>query len=463
MIKAVEAGEPGSNECCETYYGYFDLPASCSSPSSEFICGFEIYSHIECTQTYGSTCLQATVVACGPTGPNCVDGDGDRFYPSSPTCTPPSEQVDCDDGNASIHPGYENEDCHETVGIDENCNGFINCADSWCQANLPECEDVCDQDGDGVRSSACQDGADCNDSDGNIRPNLPAGERTFAFSCNDEVDNDCDNLVDCADSNCEESNWCNPPPPPGDDCDTCTESCEMDGRPAKWNEPAVPEDDDDGGGNSGDSEEDCCGWQAMLNCTNNGGYWWWQTCTCATPIVIDVLGNGFNLTNAQNGVLFDIVNNDVPVQVAWTSAGSDDAWLALDRNGNGTIDSGRELFGSASPQPYLQQGETKHGFRALANFDRVDRGGNGDGKINHYDAVFVDLRLWQDVNHNGISEPSELHGLSDLGLRSIDLDYQEKLRFDEHGNWFRFPAKVKDHQGHQLGRWAWDVFPRVAE
>lgn len=167
------------------------------------------------------------------------------------------------------------------------------------------------------------------------------------------------------------------------------------------------------------------------------------------------------MTNAQNGVLFDIANEGAPRQVSWTAANSDDAWLALDRNGSGTIDNGRELFGSSAPQPFLQDSEIKNGFRALSVYDQIDRGGNGDGKISSQDAVYSDLKLWQDANHNGISEASELHSISDLGLKAIDLDYTETRRQDQNGNWFRFRSKVRDSRDAQLGRWAWDVFLQV--
>jgi hypothetical protein len=197
----------------------------------------------------------------------------------------------------------------------------------------------------------------------------------------------------------------------------------------------------------------------LQDCENRGFQYDWSTCLCGgSPIVIDVLGNGFNLTNAASGVSFDINGNGVDEQIAWSSASSDDAWLALDRNENGSIDSGKELFGNFTRQPAPPAGEVKNGFLALAVFDEAANGGNDDGKINHNDAVFSSLRLWQDANHNGVSEASELKTLNQLGLATIDLDYQESRRTDENGNRFRFKARVRDAQDAQLGRWAWDVY-----
>jgi hypothetical protein len=87
--------------------------------------------------------------------------------------------------------------------------------------------------------------------------------------------------------------------------------------------------------------------------------------------------------------------------------------------------------------------------------DATTEGGDGDGLIDNGDVVYGSLRLWRDANHNGISEPGELHALPSLNVQAIVLDYRESQRRDQHGNVFRYRAKV---EGTALGRWVYDVY-----
>lgn len=132
------------------------------------------------------------------------------------------------------------------------------------------------------------------------------------------------------------------------------------------------------------------------------------------PLVLDLGKTGIELTSIENGVHFDLDNNGFAELTAWI--GTEDGFLAIDRNGNGFIDNGGELFGD---QVVLNDGSiSSSGFAALADLDE-----NCDGIIDVSDREFMNLRVWIDENHNGISESNELMTLSELDIVSIDLNY----------------------------------------
>ena len=181
-------------------------------------------------------------------------------------------------------------------------------------------------------------------------------------------------------------------------------------------------------------------------------------CLSTTPIIFDLGTDGISLTAKADGVQFDLDTDGSREQISWTSPDTQDSFLCLDRNGNGTIDDGTELFGNFTPQPDPPEGSEPNGFLALAVFDQTGNGGNGDGTIDGSDSVYKNLLLWEDSNHNGISEPGELRALASAGVSGITLDYKLSRKVDEYGNQFRYRAKLKPAKdAADLDRWVWDV------
>lgn len=142
----------------------------------------------------------------------------------------------------------------------------------------------------------------------------------------------------------------------------------------------------------------------------------WQpdpVCRCTdrdpSPILIDLAGNNFSLTNLAGGVRFDL-------------------------DGDGRITSGRELFGTYTEQP---AGGRPNGFLALRLLDA-----DGDGRVTAADPRFADLRLWVDADHDGVSRPEELRTLASGGVSSVGTAYKEVRRKDRYGNEFRYKGEA---------------------
>ena len=129
----------------------------------------------------------------------------------------------------------------------------------------------------------------------------------------------------------------------------------------------------------------------------------------ADPIVLDLGSGGIAFSSVMDGVHFDINADGLLDQVAWTSG--DDGILAYDIDGSGKIENGSELF-----TPHFAGGSYADGLAALASLDS-----NHDGVINGSDAAYDKLVVWQDANHDGVSDAGEMRSLTQLGIASINL------------------------------------------
>ena len=195
------------------------------------------------------------------------------------------------------------------------------------------------------------------------------------------------------------------------------------------------------GGGSGTYNTQDCGY----NNVELGG--------CASPIVINSRSGEYRLSGGDDLVQFDLNANGTPDYVTWTARQSDIAFLALDRNGNGRIDDGSELFGNHTP---LGDGSVAaSGFDALASLDS-----NGDGVIDSTDSVWQRLLLWTDSNHDGISSSDELRPIAWSDISAIELGYKVEGRRDQYGNLFRFKGAVRVGSARRA---IYDVFFRIKE
>lgn len=177
-----------------------------------------------------------------------------------------------------------------------------------------------------------------------------------------------------------------------------------------------------------------------------------HSCCCTTPIILDLEGDGIELTSWEEGVSFVLDPRRGETMRAWTARGSDDAWLYLDNTGDGLATDGFEMFGDMSEQAPPPSGESPNGYLALAEHDT-----NGDGIINARDRVFPALRLWQDANHDGVSTEDEVSDLKSHGIEGLSVVYKEPRRPDPHGNLFRYSAAVLASPGSKVAPTSWDV------
>lgn len=151
-----------------------------------------------------------------------------------------------------------------------------------------------------------------------------------------------------------------------------------------------------------------------------------------TPLVFDLSGNGIVTRSIFDKVRgFEFIPGEKDAYHGWL--GHESGFLALDRDGNGTIDNGTELFGSA----------TEDGFTVLRRLDS-----NKDGRIDAADELFDKLLVWQDKNQNTISETEELISVQEAGIKSISLEQVESVyRPDKNGNTIKWISEYLMESG----------------
>jgi Ca2+-binding RTX toxin-like protein len=150
-----------------------------------------------------------------------------------------------------------------------------------------------------------------------------------------------------------------------------------------------------------------------------------QAQTITSPIILDLDGNGVDTISKSAGIHFDLDGNKFAETTGWV--GKNDGLLVLDKNGNGKIDNGTELFGNNT---LLKNGtKAANGFVALAELDN-----NKDGKIDASDTAYNQLRVWKDSNSNGLADTGELLTLTQAGVKSLNTGYTNQTQTDAQGN-----------------------------
>ncbi len=214
--------------------------------------------------------------------------------------------------------------------------------------------------------------------------------------------------------------------------------------------------------------DDSCEAMNHSTCIANEPQSQWGNNQCVTapgsPIIIATKKQTeYKLTTAVDGVFFDIDGDGVREQVAWTERDSGIAFLALDRDGDGQITSGKELFGGHTLP------RASNGFVALQMTAMATNGGVKRGSVSRDDPVFDQLLLWTDKNHNGFSEKGELRPVGKL-LSAIGVSYAVVKQPDERGNYFLWKgwAHLRTAPGRNKAKTAeedkdrsiaiWDVF-----
>ncbi|KYF66342.1 calcium-binding protein [Sorangium cellulosum] len=209
-----------------------------------------------------------------------------------------------------------------------------------------------------------------------------------------------------------------------------TDGSALEGEEGEGNEEGVVEGEEEA--------ESACKIGDSRDCTMNGGGGFelcedvegvptWTGCqssSSSTPLVLSFDQRPIEYLTAMTGA-FDLTGLGATIATDWPTAAT--PWLAIDRDGNGAIDGGEELFGSAT---VLSSGaRADNGFTALRELDT-----DGDGRITARDEAWSRLVLWSDSDANRASSAGELEPIASRGLVAIELSYGRERRCDGRGN-----------------------------
>jgi len=381
----------------------------------------------------------------------------------------------CKNGPGSIdnYQTYYTNENPGLVGIEDDnnptCGGVK--PDPYDQANASANNDACQAGGGDYLKGTPNATACCPLNGGTCAGGQCCyGETCYGNTCitcvawEGNTCNACGGTYDCA-GNCPA---CNNPPPPsgcqsdadcasGQSCDIASGVCQTSGNQTCYqNSDCSPgctciSGSCDCSGSNGSGGSGCVGdYQCGTGeYCNTSVYPAECEPAIADPIIVDLSGQGFPMTNLANGVLFNFFSRGL-VKVSWTQFGANVGWLALPQGG--VVANGSELFGNytAQPNPYPK---APSGFRALAVLDT-----NHDGVINSKDPAWPQLRLWVDSNHDGISQPSEILTMAQAGLTAISTHWSDAHFTDPYGNQFHNRVEVLFNGGtNKNDRYAYDV------
>ena len=186
---------------------------------------------------------------------------------------------------------------------------------------------------------------------------------------------------------------------------------------------------------------------------------------CNSPIAIRVGGEEIinNISSSEDGVPFDLKGDGHPLWYAWQKHGDHQiGWLAIpDKDGG--VPSGKYLIGNYTPNEDYPSPNRNNGWKVLSEYTEKDNGGCGGPNITPCDAAYSKLRVWVDMNHDGVAQPDELFTLPQVGITSIGTDYEETKIADEFGNWYRYKGQINPlgrPPGSRVNPVAYDVYLR---